>query len=73
MVVRCQKFILQCNKMIKYNKFFEKRGMSAVEYSVVIAIVIAALLVMQFYFKRSLSSRWKDTADVFSYGRTFQP
>ncbi len=59
--------------MGKYNKFRGKIGMSAVEYSVVIAIVVAALIVMQFYFKRSLSSRWKDTADVFSFGRTYQP
>ena len=59
-------------KMWKYNKFYEKKGISVAEYSVVIAIVIAALLVMQFYFKRSISSRWKDTADIFSFGRTYQ-
>lgn len=59
--------------MGKYRQFHGKKGLSAVEYSVVISIVVVALVAMQFYFKRSLSSRWKDTADVFGFGRVYEP
>lgn len=41
------------------------------EYSVAVISVIAAMLAMQIYFKRSLSFRWKEAGDVFGYGRQY--
>ncbi|MDP3042663.1 MAG: hypothetical protein Q8N62_08105 [Candidatus Omnitrophota bacterium] len=46
-----------------------KKGMSVVEYSLLIAIVIAGLLAMQVYVKRAVSGRWKEAGDVFGFGR----
>lgn len=43
--------------------------MSVVEYSLLIAIVIAGLLAMQVYVKRAVSGRWKEAGDVFGFGR----
>ncbi|MDD5477967.1 MAG: hypothetical protein PHG87_07235 [Candidatus Omnitrophica bacterium] len=47
----------------------KKKGMSVVEYSLLIAIVIAGLLAMQVYVKRAVNGRWKETGDVFGFGR----
>jgi len=46
-----------------------KKGMSVVEYSLLVAIVIAGLLAMQVYVKRAVSGRWKEAGDVFGFGR----
>lgn len=43
--------------------------MSVVEYSLLVAIVIAALLAMQVYVKRAISGRWKEAGDLFGFGR----
>ena len=47
----------------------KRKGMSIIEYSLLIAIVAAALLAMQFYLKRAVSGRWKEAGDVFGFGR----
>jgi len=46
-----------------------RKAMSVVEYSLLIAIVIAALVAMQVYVKRAINGRWKDAGDVFGFGR----
>jgi len=46
-----------------------QKAMSVVEYSLLIAIVIAGLLAMQFYLKRAVCGRWKEAGDVFGFGR----
>lgn len=58
--------------MKKYTGFQRKKGSMALEYSVTIAIIIAALLGMQVYFKRAICSRWKDSGDVFGFGRQYE-
>ncbi len=55
--------------MIRPSKFFRQRGVSIVESAMLIAVVIAVLLVMQFYIKRAINGRWKEAGDVFGYGR----
>ena len=47
----------------------KRKGMSIIEYSLLIAIVAAALFAMQFYLKRAVSGRWKEAGDVFGFGR----
>jgi len=49
-----------------------KKGTSILEYSLLVAIVIAALLAMQIYVKRAVSGRWREAGDVFGFGRQFE-
>ena len=42
---------------------FKRKGQSTVEYALIIAIVVAGLLAMQFYVKRGYSGRLKSAAD----------
>lgn len=50
-----------------------KKGMSIIEYSLLIAIVAAALIGMQIYVKRAISGNWKQAGDTFGFGRQFAP
>ena len=50
-----------------------RKGMSIIEYSLLIAIVVAALIGIQIYLKRGICGNWKAAGDVFGFGRQFQP
>ena len=50
-----------------------RRGSLAIEYTVLIAIVVAALLGMQVYVKRAICGRWRAAADTFGHGRQYEP
>lgn len=45
------------------------KAISFVEYAFTVVVVIAAIMGMQIYFKRALSARWRQTADIFGHGR----
>ncbi len=45
------------------------QAVSIIEYSVVVALVVAALVSMQIYLKRAICGRWRQAADTFGYGR----
>lgn len=47
------------------------KGMSILEYGLVFAVVVAALVGMQIYLKRAISGRWRQAADTFGYGRQY--
>jgi Flp pilus assembly pilin Flp len=47
------------------------RAASTIEYAMVIAVVIAALLGIQVYVKRAVCGRWRQAADTFGYGRQY--
>jgi Flp pilus assembly pilin Flp len=49
------------------------KGSSVVEYALVIAAVAVALLGMSVYLKRAVCGKWKQSADVFGYGRQYVP
>ena len=49
------------------------RGMSVIEYSVLIVAVAVALLGMSVFLKRAVSGRWKQSADIFGFGRQYAP
>jgi len=53
--------------------FSRRRGQSTLEYALVIACVVAALTLMQHYFKRSMAGRYKTVADDISQGEQFDP
>ena len=48
-----------------------KQAQSILEYAILIAIVIAAVVVMQVYMKRGVSGRLKDSSDKISGGESF--
>ncbi len=41
-----------------------RRGQSLLEYSILFAVIVAAILIMQFYVKRSYQGRLKTEADA---------
>lgn len=49
-----------------------QKAMAVIEYSLLVAVVAAALLGIQVYIKRAVCSRWRDAADSFGYGRQYQ-
>jgi Flp pilus assembly pilin Flp len=54
---------------MKRNRFL--KATSVLEYAMLVAIVVAALVGMQVYVKRAISARWVEAADTFGYGRQY--
>ena len=50
-----------------------QRAFSTIEYALLIAVAVAALITMSVYIKRAVSGRFKDTADSFGFGRQYEP
>ena len=50
---------------------FRKRGQSTLEYAVVIAVVVGALIASQTYFKRGVQGKFKQASD--DIGEQFSP
>ncbi|MGD9014683.1 MAG: hypothetical protein PVI33_01475 [Candidatus Omnitrophota bacterium] len=48
------------------------KAMSVIEYSFLIAVIVAALLGIQTYLKRAVSARWRQSADTFGFGRQYE-
>ena len=48
-----------------------KRGQSLLEYSILFAVILSAVLIMQFYIKRGYQGRLKAEAD--SVGQQYAP
>lgn len=46
-----------------------RRGSLSLQYACLIAVVVAALLTMSIYLKRSLCGKWRAVGDSFGYGR----
>jgi len=49
----------------------KKNGFLSLEYAILIAIVITALIGLSFYFQRSLSGKWREVGDSFGFGRQY--
>lgn len=49
------------------------KAMSLLEYTMLVAVIVAALIGMQVYLKRAVSARWRQAADTFGYGRIYAP
>ena len=43
-----------------------------IEYCMIVAILAGALVGIQIYLKRAICGRWRQTADVFGFGRQAQ-
>jgi len=51
----------------------KNKGSLSIEYALLIAVVIAALVGMSVYFIKALSGRWRQAADTFGSGRQYEP
>jgi uncharacterized protein (UPF0333 family) len=52
-------------------KMFKRKGQSTLEYAIIIAVVVGALLAMQHYVKRGYQGRLKSASDEM--GEQFDP
>ncbi len=50
-----------------------KRAQSFIEFAAIIAIMVAAIIVINRYLARSLQGKYRDTADVFGGGTQYAP
>ena len=50
-----------------------ERGQSVIEYAVLIAVAVAALVGMSVYTKRALMGKWRTVGDTFGSGRQYEP
>jgi Flp pilus assembly pilin Flp len=49
-----------------------EHGVSTLEYAVILAAVVTALVVGQFYLRRAISHKWRESVDsVFGQGRQY--
>lgn len=48
-------------------------GQSTIEYAVLIAVVVAAIVSMSVFTRRALTGRWRAAGDTFGYGRQYEP
>ena len=48
-----------------------KKGVLSIEYAVLVAVVVAALIGMAVYVKRALSGKWRSVGDTFGQGRQY--
>jgi len=46
-------------------------GQSLLEYVLIFAIVVAALLIMGYYIRNGLSGKYRDTSDVFGQSENY--
>lgn len=51
--------------------YLKKKGQSTLEYTIVIAVIVAALIAMNTYIKRSVQGRMRQSAD--DMGEQFSP
>lgn len=51
--------------------YFHKKGQSTLEYGVIIAVIVAALVAMQTYVKRGIQGKMRQSAD--DIGEQFSP
>ncbi len=49
------------------------KGLTVIEYSVMITVIVAALIGMSVVIKRSLSGKWRGVGDQFGSGRQYEP
>jgi hypothetical protein len=67
----CRKKNLHASRIMHHAS--GRRAVSAVEYAVLIVVLILALLAMQFYLRRAMCGRLRSAGDVFGQGRQYEP
>lgn len=51
----------------------KKRGQSILDYVILLAVVIVALLIMGYYIRNTLSGKVREGADVMGGGEVYRP
>ncbi|MDD5004882.1 MAG: hypothetical protein PHS93_00020 [Candidatus Omnitrophica bacterium] len=66
---------INCRTKTNFKTFglSRKTAASTLEYVVLIAIIVAALMAMQFYLRRAICGSFRSTADTFGQGRQYEP
>jgi len=49
------------------------RGISVIEYCILIIVVMMAVVTMQVYFKRAIQGRWRAAGDSIGFGWQYEP
>jgi len=50
-----------------------RKAFLSLEYTLLIAIIAAALIGISMYLKRAISGRWRGVGDTFGHGRQYYP
>lgn len=50
-----------------------RKAFLSLEYTLLIAIIVAALIGISMYLKRAISGRWRTVGDTFGHGRQYYP
>jgi|YelNatPaOPRAMG01_1025707.scaffolds.fasta_scaffold03867_4 Flp pilus assembly pilin Flp len=51
----------------------KKRAFSVLEYAFLLVMIVAVLVLSFHYLKQAICGRMKSSADVFGFGRQYQP
>ena len=54
-------------------KLRQRRALTILEYSLLLACIVFALLAAQVYLKRALMFKWRESVDSFGHGRQYAP
>ncbi|MCG2713855.1 MAG: hypothetical protein L6308_03290 [Candidatus Omnitrophica bacterium] len=50
----------------------DRNGFLSLEYALLIAILVVALIGMSLYFQRSLSGKWREVGDSLGFSRQYK-
>jgi Flp pilus assembly pilin Flp len=50
-----------------------KKGMAALEYGILVVMIVLALMTLQTGVRRAISAKWRTAGDVFGGGRQYEP
>jgi Flp pilus assembly pilin Flp len=50
-----------------------KTGSGTLEYAILIAVIIAALVSMFVYLKRGICGKWRESIDTIGFGQQYAP
>lgn len=57
----------------QFNSVGVRRGISTLEYALLLACIVGALLATQAMLRRAISYKWRQSADSFGDGRQYEP
>ena len=51
----------------------KRKGLSIIEYAIVIFVAVAALVAMQSYLRKAICGSWRRSADNIGFGMQYEP
>ncbi len=49
------------------------KGLTIIEYAILITVIVGALLAMQAYVGKAICGRWRQAADSIGFGMQYEP